>query len=142
MSAAKTSVTAERFMPDWILGAVIRLAPVPGLWFWGRAHAADWPEVIPEIVQAAEIWAVPVLSAQTVAQGAVWGAQLAAALLVVGFLTRFVGLFLLAACCVFGSWVAPEAWTSVIVYGALAFYLMVRGGGGLSVDGMIAATIR
>ena len=129
-------------MPDWILGAVVRFAPIPGLWFWGRANAADWPEVVPEIVEAARIWAVPVVSAELVAQWAVWGAHLAAALLLVGFLTRFVGLFLLVACAVFAVWVAPEAWSSTVIFGALAFYLTVRGGGALSVDGMIAATIR
>jgi putative oxidoreductase len=132
----------DRFMPDWIVGGVIRLSLVPGLWYWGRANAGDWPEVVPEAVQAAARWAIPVISAEQIALGAVWGAQLAALLLTIGFLTRFVGLALVMASAVFSWWVAPYAWSSIVVFGALAFYLMVRGGGALSVDGAIAATIR
>ncbi len=132
----------ERFMPDWIVSGVLRLSLVPGLWIWARAQAADWPDVVPEMVMAADVWSVPFISAESLAQYAVWGAHLAATLLTVGFLTRFVGLGLLLACAVFVWWIAPAAWTSIAVYAAIAFYLMVRGGGALSVDGMIAATIR
>lgn len=129
-------------MPDWIVGGVIRLSLVPGLWYWGRANVGDWPEVMPEAVQAAARWAIPVISAEQVALIAVWGAQLAALLLTIGFLTRFVGLALIMASAIFAWWIAPYAWTSVVVFAALAFYLMMRGGGALSVDGAIAATIR
>lgn len=131
-----------RFMPDWIVGGVIRLSLVPGLWYWGRANAGDWPEVAPEAVQAAARWAIPVISADQVALFAVWGAQLAALLLTIGFLTRFVGLALIIASAIFCWWIAPYAWTSIVVFAALAFYLMMRGAGGLSVDRAISATTR
>mgnify|MGYP001567689878 FL=1 len=89
-----TSGNHDRFMPDWIVGGVIRLSLVPGLWFWGRANAGEWPDVVPEAIQTAARWAIPVISADQIALLAVWGAQLAALLLTIGFLTRLVGLAL------------------------------------------------
>jgi len=142
MQELKTTARAERFMPDWIVGAAIRWSLIPGLWAWGRAHAGDWPDVVPSVVNAARIWAVPFVAPEQLAQIVVWGAQLAAALLAVGFLTRFVGLALLIATAIFAWWVAPQAWSSAVVYSALAFYLCVRGGGGLSVDGAILSTLK
>ena len=129
-------------MPDWLVGGVIRLALVPALWMWGRAHAAAWPGVLPDIVHAAELWAVPFIEPARLAQIAVWGTQACAGLLLAGFLTRLVGLALLLACGVYGLWIAPQAWGAVIIVGALAFYLFARGGGALSVDGAIVATTR
>ncbi|SDL62084.1 DoxX family membrane protein [Maricaulis salignorans] len=133
---------AERFMPDWIVGAALRWSLIPGLWVWGRAYAADWPDVVPSAVSAAQIWAVPLVAPAQLAQIAVWGAHLAVVMLAVGFLTRIVGLALLIAAIVFAWWIAPQAWTSAAVYGALAFYLCVRGGGGLSVDGAVMGALR
>lgn len=133
---------AERFLPDWLVGGAIRLALVPGLWMWGRAHAAVWPDVVPGIVHAAEIWGVPLVPPAQLAQVAVWGTQICAALLLAGFLTRLVGVVLLAACGVYGVWIAPDAWAATTVFAAMAFYLFARGGGALSVDGAIVATTR
>ena len=39
MGGIKTPAKAERFMPDWIVGGIMRLALVPGLWEWARANA-------------------------------------------------------------------------------------------------------
>ena len=142
MGGIRAPASAERFMPDWIVGGILRLSLVPGLWEWARANAAEWPAVRPEVVIAAEIWSVPFVSPDRLAQIAVWGAHLAAALLVVGFLTRFVGLALLATCAVFAWWIAPQAWSSIMIIAAIAFYLTVRGGGRLSVDGALMATFR
>ena len=142
MQETETTARAERFMPDWIVGAALRWSLIPGLWMWGRAYAADWPGVVPSAVSAAQIWAVPLVAPTQLAQIAVWGAHLVAAMLAVGFLTRFVGLTLLLATAVFAWWIAPQAWAGAIVYGALAFYLCVRGGGALSVDGAILSTLR
>ena len=55
---------------------------------------------------------------------------------------RFVGLALLLAAGVYAFWIAPQAWTSVAVYAALAFYLLARGAGAFSIDGAVAATVR
>ncbi|WP_339745951.1 hypothetical protein [uncultured Maricaulis sp.] len=142
MQDIETTARAERFMPDWIVGAALRWSLIPGLWVWGRAYAADWPDVVPSAVSAAQIWAVPFVTPVQLAQIAVWGAHLAAVMLAVGFLTRLVGLVLLLAAAVFAWWIAPQAWTSAAVYGALAFYLAVRGGGSVSIDGAIMATLR
>lgn len=129
-------------MPDWIVGGIIRLSLVPGLWLWGRANAGEWPNVVPEAVLAAEIWAVPLIKPGMLAQIAVWGAHLVALLLAVGFLTRIVGLGLLFASAIYAWWVAPQAWPSALVLAAMAFYLFARGGGALSVDGALTATTR
>jgi putative oxidoreductase len=142
MDTTGRPVQAERFMPDWVVGGIARLAPVPGLWMWGRANAGPWPGVLPDTVQAAEIWAVPLVAPVHLAQIAVWGAQICAALLLLGVLTRLVGFVLLLACAVYVVWVAPEAWPATSLFAALSFYLFVRGGGALSVDGAIVATTR
>jgi putative oxidoreductase len=142
MDTTGQSARAERFLPDWIVGGAIRLALVPGLWAWGRANADIWPAVMPDTIAAAAIWNIPVFSASQTAQIAVWGAQLIAFLLLVGFLTRLVGFSLLIACAIYAFWVMPEAWTSVAVMAAAGFYLFARGGGALSVDGAIVATLR
>ena len=142
MDSAGAAANAERFMPDWLGGGLLRLALVPGLWLWGRAHAAAWPGVDPALIHAAEIWSVPVISAAHLAQIAVWGTQICAGLLLIGFLTRLAGLVLLAAAGVYAAWIAPEAWPAAAVFAAAAFYLFARGGGALSVDGAIVATTR
>tara|TARA_R110002124_G_scaffold88995_16_gene227994 strand:+ start:1378 stop:1812 length:435 start_codon:yes stop_codon:yes gene_type:complete len=142
MQEITKTARAERFMPDWIVGAALRWSLIPGLWVWGRAYAADWPDVVPAAVRAAQIWAVPLVAPTQLAQIAVWGAHLAVVMLAIGFLTRLVGLALLLAAIVFAWWIAPQAWTSAAVYGALAFYLCVRGGGGLSVDGAVIGALR
>lgn len=142
MDTTGAPVHAERFMPDWLVGGVIRLALVPGLWMWGRTHAGVWPDVVPGIIHAAEIWNVPLVPPARLAQIAVWGTQICAGLLLIGFLTRLAGLVLLAACGVYGLWIAPDAWPATCVVAALAFYLFARGGGALSVDGAIVATTR
>lgn len=133
---------AERFLPDWLIGGVIRLSLAPMLWLWGRAHAGPWPDVLPDIVYAADIWDVPLIPPAQLAQIAVWGSQILAALLVLGVLTRLVGLTLVLAAWVYGSWVAPEAWPMTILFASAAFYLFARGGGSLSVDGAVVATTR
>ncbi|BDX00985.1 TQO small subunit DoxD [Maricaulis maris] len=142
MDTSETPARAERFLPDWIVGGVIRLSLVPGLWSWGRANADVWPGVMPDTIVAASIWNIPLVSAAHTAQIAVWGAQLVAFLLMVGFLTRLVGFVLLTACAIYGFWVLPEAWTSVVLFAAISFYLFARGGGALSIDGAIVATLR
>lgn len=142
MDSAGGAAKAERFMPDWLVGGLLRLALAPGLWLWGRAHAAAWPGVDPALIVAADIWSVPVISPAHLAQIAVWGTQICAALLLAGFLTRLVGLVLLAAASVYAAWIAPDAWPATVVFAAAAFYLFARGGGALSVDGAIVATTR
>ncbi|WP_300544144.1 TQO small subunit DoxD [Maricaulis sp.] len=142
MDTTARPARAERFMPDWLVGGLIRLSLAPGLWLWGRAHAGPWPEVMPDIVHAADVWSVPVIAPVHLAQFAVWGAQICAALLVLGFLTRLAGVALLLASWIYGVWVAPEAWPMTVMFAAMSFYLFARGGGGLSIDGAIVATTR
>ena len=55
MQEIETTARAERFMPDWIVGAALRWSLIPGLWVWGRAYAADWPDVVPSAVSAAQV---------------------------------------------------------------------------------------
>ncbi|MDF1767849.1 hypothetical protein [Maricaulis sp.] len=142
METSDQPARAERFLPDWIVGGVVRLSIVPGLWAWARANADAWPGVMPDMVAAATVWNIPLISAAQTAQIAVWGAHLIAFMLTIGFLTRLVGLTLLIACAIYAFWVLPEAWTSVAVFAAIGFYLFARGGGGLSIDGAIVATLR
>ena len=134
--------SAERFMPDWIVGGFIRLSLAPGLWFWGRDNAAVWPDVMPGTIEAAHIWDVPLIAPDHLAQLAVWGSQLVAVMLVLGFLTRIAGLALLAGCAVYATWIAPEAWPAAVIVAAMSFYLFARGGGAFSIDGAIAGTLR
>jgi len=142
MDSSEQPAKAERFLPDWIVGGVIRASLIPSLWHWGRVNADVWPGVMPDTIAAAAIWNIPLLSAGQSAQIAVWGAQLVAAMLLVGFLTRLVGLVLLLACAVHVFWILPEAWSSAAVFAAASFYLFARGGGALSIDGAIIATLR
>lgn len=143
MTQGETALAAgERFMPDCVIGLAARLALAPGLWIWGRSLSGPWPSADSAAIAAAERWPAPFMASDLTAAILVWGAQLTALLLALGFLTRLVGLGLLAACAVYASWIAPEAWTSAAAAGALAFYLFARGGGALSIDGAIVATTR
>ncbi|WP_412546836.1 DoxX family protein [Maricaulis sp. MIT060901] len=133
----------DRFMPDWVLGLIVRLSIVPGLWSWGRANAGeDWREVSPGILSAVGYWNIPLLPDALVAQIAVWGAHLAAITLLLGFLSRVVGFVLVLAGAAYIFWIAPDAWQSAVVFEAIAFYLFARGSGALSIDGALAATTR
>ncbi|WP_300551793.1 TQO small subunit DoxD [Maricaulis sp.] len=142
MTQASITRGGDRFMPDWVLGLVIRLSVVPGLWMWGRANAAEWPGVSPDIVSAADYWGIPLIPAPLLAQIAVWGAHIVALMLAVGFLTRLVGFVLLAFSLAYLLWIVPDSWVSVSVFAAVSFYLFARGSGALSVDGALAATTR
>lgn len=132
----------ERFMPDWVMGLVVRVCLVPGIWMWAREHAGSWPQVDPGLVAAAEIWGLPMMSAEAVSFIAVWGGQILCGFLVAGFLTRLSGLGLLLGILAYLIWVSPLAWPIAIVHGAAAFYLFARGGGAFSIDGAIVATAR
>lgn len=132
----------ERFMPDWVLGLAARLALVPGLWQWARTHAGSFPGVDRGALVAAERWTPDVLPAEALASTVVWGAHILVILLLTGFLTRIVGLGLVAASLIYMSWIAPEAWTSALPVVVLSFYLFARGGGGASVDGALVASTR
>jgi putative oxidoreductase len=60
-------------------------------------------------------------------------------LLVVGLFTRLSALALLGMTMVIQIFVYPEAWWSVhMIWVALALVLIVRGGGSLSLDGLLA----
>ena len=142
METTEKPAQAARFLPDWLVGGVIRLALAPSLWLWGRAHAGPWPDVMPAVIHAAAVWNLPFIAPAHLAQIAVWGCQIAAALLVLGILTRLVGLVLLVAAWIYGVWVAPEAWPLTILFAASSFYLFARGGGGFSIDGAVVATTR
>ena len=132
----------DRFMPDWVIGLAARLALAPGLWLWGRAWSGAWPGANEAAVAAAGYWSPPFLSAELVASLIVWGAQLAALLLVIGFMSRVTGFVLLLSAAVYAGYVMPEAWTSAAPVAALAFYLFARGGGAMSLDGAIVASTR
>ena len=61
-------------------------------------------------------------------------------LLVIGLFTRVSALALLGMTMVIQIFVYPEAWWSVhMIWVALALMLIVRGGGGLSLDRLLAA---
>ena len=61
-------------------------------------------------------------------------------LLVIGLFTRVSALALLGMTMVIQIFVYPEAWWSVLmIWVALALVLIVRGGGGLSLDRLLAA---
>ena len=61
-------------------------------------------------------------------------------LLVIGLFTRVSALALLGMTMVIQIFVYPEAWWSVhMIWVALALVLIVRGGGGLSLDRLLAA---
>ena len=61
-------------------------------------------------------------------------------LLVIGLFTRVSALVLLGMTMVIQIFVYPEAWWSVhMIWVALALMLIVRGGGGLSIDRLLAA---
>ena len=106
------------------------------------ASAVSRPQVDPGLVAAAEIWGLPMMSAEAVAFIAVWGGQILCGFLVAGFLTRLSGLGLLLGILAYLIWVSPLAWPIAIVHGAAAFYLFARGGGAFSIDGAIVATAR
>jgi putative oxidoreductase len=142
METTEKPAQMARFLPDWLVGGLIRLSLAPMLWMWGRAHAGPWPDVMPDIIHAASVWNVPFIAPAHLAQIAVWGCQITAALLVLGVLTRLVGLALLLAAGVYGLWVAPEVWPMTLRFAAAAFYLFARGGGSLSIDGAVVATTR
>lgn len=60
-------------------------------------------------------------------------------LLVIGLFTRLSALTLLGMTMIIQIFVYPEAWWSVhMIWVALALVLIIRGGGGLSVDQMLA----
>lgn len=82
---------------------------------------------------------VPVLPSELAAYLTTYAEHALPILLVLGLFTRLSAFALLGMTIVIQIFVFPEAWWQVhSLWGALALILIVRGGGGLSVDALLA----
>jgi putative oxidoreductase len=82
---------------------------------------------------------VPLLPSDVAAYLTTYGEHALPILLIVGLLTRLSALALMGMTLVIQFFVFPEAWWQVhILWVALALVLIVRGGGGLSLDRLLA----
>jgi putative oxidoreductase len=82
---------------------------------------------------------VPLLPTDFAAYLTTYAEHIFPILLVIGLFTRLSALALLAMTAVIQIFVFPEAWWQVhILWITLALVLIVRGGGGLSVDALLA----
>ncbi|GGE48367.1 hypothetical protein GCM10011367_24010 [Marinicauda pacifica] len=128
---------------DAITGLAIRLSLAALLWRWARSNAQtprDWTDLMawalpePGFVAAVSYW-LPGGGDQAFAAAAILAAvSLVALALAAGLLTRIAGFLTLAGALWYAVFILPEAWTSAFILAALGLYLLLRGGGPLSID--------
>ena len=138
-------------LANLIVGLALRLALAVQFFAWARANAApggdvfDWRAWItpsPGLETAAGVWALGRVDAALVATALLITAILAALSFSLGLLTRITAALVALGACWHMLVVLPEAWAQTVAYVAIAIALILRGGGGASIDWILSRLSR
>lgn len=136
---------------DAMIGLAVRAGLVSILWTWARSNAlpadqwTDWQSwVAPQqgFIGAVETWLPGFLSPEYSAWLILVVVMLITVSVALGFLARLSGLAMVLLSIGYAVFILPPAWPSALVYGALGFYLMLRGAGPVSIDHALARLSR
>ena len=128
----------ERFIPDWLLLLVARLAVASVFFLSGRTKVEGVLTITPSTYSLFEDeYHVPLLSPEVAAHIATYSEHLFPILLVLGLLTRVSALALFGMTLVIQLFVYPDAWPTHLTWAAILLPLISRGGGKLSLDRLL-----
>lgn len=127
--------TAERLVPDWLLGLVIRFG-IAAIFFLSARTKVDGVLHIKDstYVLFAEEYKLPLIPPVIAAHLSTYGEHLFSILLMLGLFTRFAAGGLLVMTTVIEVFVYPDAWPTHLSWAGLLLYLIGRGGGAISLD--------
>lgn len=140
-----------RGLIDLIVGLGLRLALAVQFFTWARANAEpvrdvfdwrDWLSPSPGLETAAGVWTLGRIDAGLAATLLLITATIAGLSLSLGLFTRITAAFVALG----AGWhilvVLPEAWPQTVAYLAIALALVLRGGGGASIDWILSRLSR
>lgn len=136
---------------DALIGLAVRAGLAAILWTWARGNAMPalewtswraWVQPQEGFILAVSQWIPGMFNPEYSAWLILVVVQLVTVGLVAGFFTRLAGLAVVGLSFGYAVFILPEAWPSAAVYAALGLYLLIRGGGPVSIDHALARLSR
>lgn len=132
-----------RLVPEALLTLLARLAIAYTFWSSGRTKVDGLLNVTDTTkFLFAEEYQVPLIPPEIAAHMATYAEHLFPILLLLGLFTRFAALSLLLMTLVIQLFVYPDAWNVHMWWAVAILYLIRSGGGGLSLDRLLAGSGR
>lgn len=133
----------EKLLPDALLLLVARLGIAGVFFFSGRTKVEGWLTITDGTYELFEYeYQVPFLSPGAAATLATYAEHLFPILLVLGLFTRGAAAALFGMTLVIQIFVYPDAWPTHLSWAAILLLLIGRGGGAVSLDGLIGRSLR
>jgi len=123
--------------PSAILGLIIRLGIADVFWRSGQTKVAGWHVTDTTVQLFREKYRVPLLSPEVAATLAAVQEHLFSFLLIVGLASRLSALGLLGMTAVIEIFVYPLNWPDHLLWTGCLLYVITRGPGDISLDGLI-----
>lgn len=129
---------ASRLLPQWLLSLIMRFGIAAPFFLSGRTKVEGALTLTDSTYSLfAEEYRIPVLPSDLAAHMATYAEHLFPVLIVLGLMTRFSALALLAMTLVIQVFVYPNGWPVHLLWAALLLFLIRFGAGRLSLDRML-----
>ncbi len=122
--------------PEGVLLLFVRIAAAQVFWFSGRSKVEGWFTFRSDVVDLfRDEYRLPLITPELAAPLSAVAEHVLPLLLVLGLFSRFAALGLLVMTLVIQLFVYPDAWwTQHFLWMGLLLVVVVRGGGGISLD--------
>ncbi len=124
-------------MPSSILGLIVRVGIAIVFWRSGQTKVSGWHVTDSAIQLFRDEYKLPLIPPEWAANIAALQEHLFALLLIVGLASRLSALGLLAMTAVIEIFVYPQNWPDHLLWTGSLLYVISRGPGALSLDGII-----
>ncbi len=128
-------------IPAWLLGLVIRVAIADVFWRSGQTKVSGWHVTDTTVQLFRDEYHLPLLPPELAANLAALQEHLFSFLLVIGLASRLSALGLLGMTAVIEIFVYPENWPDHLLWAGCLLYVIARGPGALSLDGLIRKSL-
>jgi len=129
---------AEKIVPDWLIPLLLRFAIAPVFWLSGRTKVDGLFTLKDSTLFLFENeYALPLIPSNIAAYMAATAEHVFPILLVLGLFTRLSALALFIMTLTIQFFVYPDAWAIHLTWIAILLPLIARGGGALSLDGVL-----
>ena len=132
-----TSIELLDRIPSWLVGLIIRIGIADVFWRSGQTKVSGWHVTESTIQLFRDEYQVPLLPPEVAANLAALQEHLFSFLLVVGLASRLSAIGLLGMTAVIEVFVYPENWPDHLLWAGCLLYVLARGPGELSLDGLI-----
>lgn len=131
----RMAAAGHRFVPDWLLALLMRVAIAATFFLSGRTKVEGWFTLSDSTFFLFETeYALPVIAPHAAAYVATTAEHVFPILLVLGLFTRLSALALLVMTLVIQTFVYPDAWPTHLLWAALLIQLIAKGAGRASLD--------